>query len=92
MTFWPAYKANRRFAADQNVAEKNPTKAAGRLGFFVARAAYWRRAYTGLLCEVKTVAPAAATDGGGFILYLLFSLFFPLLMGYFLFPVLLLFH
>jgi hypothetical protein len=27
----------------QNVAEKNPTKGEARLGFFVARAAYWRR-------------------------------------------------
>jgi hypothetical protein len=43
MTFWPAYKAMRSIATGQNVAEKNRTKAVGRLGFFVARAAYWRR-------------------------------------------------
>jgi hypothetical protein len=43
MTFWPAHKATRRVAAGQNVAEKNRTKAKGRLRFFVARAAYWRR-------------------------------------------------
>jgi hypothetical protein len=38
-TFWPAYKAMRSIAAVQNVAEKNRTKAAGRLRFFGARAA-----------------------------------------------------
>jgi hypothetical protein len=37
-TFWPAYKAMRSIAAGQNVAEKNRTKAVGRLRFFVARA------------------------------------------------------
>jgi hypothetical protein len=34
MTFWPAYKANRRFAAGQNMAEKKPTKGVTRLRFF----------------------------------------------------------
>jgi hypothetical protein len=38
-TFWPAYEAMRSIAAGQNVAEKNRTKAVGRLRFFVARAA-----------------------------------------------------
>jgi hypothetical protein len=45
MTFWPAHKANRRFAAGQNVAEKNPTKGAARLGFFGARTASAVRIY-----------------------------------------------
>jgi hypothetical protein len=27
MTFWPAHKATLKVAADQNAAEKNPTKA-----------------------------------------------------------------
>jgi hypothetical protein len=43
MTFWPAYKAIRSIAAGQNVAEKNPTKAVGRLGFFGARGRYCAR-------------------------------------------------
>jgi hypothetical protein len=33
MTFWPTHKAMRSIAAGQNVAEKNPTKGAARLGF-----------------------------------------------------------
>jgi hypothetical protein len=55
MTFWPAHKATRRVAAGQNVAEKNRTKAAGRLRFFVARAAIGGEAYTVLLCAVVFV-------------------------------------
>jgi hypothetical protein len=43
MTFLPAHKAMRSISAGKNVAEKNRTKAVGRLRFFVARAAYWRR-------------------------------------------------
>jgi hypothetical protein len=46
MTFWPAHKAMRSIAAGRNVAEKNRIKAVGRLRFFVARAAYWRRSVT----------------------------------------------
>jgi hypothetical protein len=38
MTFLQAHKAMRSIAAGQNVAEKNRTKAVGRLRFFVARA------------------------------------------------------
>ncbi|MHB9294648.1 hypothetical protein PilKf_00372 [Pillotina sp. SPG140] len=52
MTFWPAHKAMRSIAAGQNVAEKNPTKGAARLGFFGARAAEGGEAYTDLLCDV----------------------------------------
>jgi hypothetical protein len=55
MTFWPAHKAMRSIAAGQNVAEKNRTKAKGRLRFFVARAANGGEAYTDLLGEVRPV-------------------------------------
>jgi hypothetical protein len=52
MTIWPAYIATRRVAAGQNVAEKNRTKATGRLRVFVARAANGGEAYTDLLGDV----------------------------------------
>jgi hypothetical protein len=47
-----------------NVAEKNRTKAAGRLRFFGARAAIGGEAHTGLLGDVKTSREAPAMDGG----------------------------
>jgi hypothetical protein len=62
MTFWPAYKAMRSIAAGQNVAEKNPTKGAARLGFFVAQNAVRHFAYTDLLCDVKSATKRRNTD------------------------------
>jgi hypothetical protein len=54
MTFWPAHKEMRSIAAGQNVAEKNRTKAAGRLRFFVARAAIRRRSiYRPVMCRLS---------------------------------------
>jgi hypothetical protein len=53
MTFWRPGKGNaQHFQGRQNVAEKNRTKAVGRLWFFVARAAYRRRSiYRPVMCS-----------------------------------------
>jgi hypothetical protein len=53
MTFWPAYKAMRSITAGQNVAEKNPTKGAARLGFFGARTASAVRIYSPVMCRLS---------------------------------------
>jgi hypothetical protein len=44
------------YGCKKNVADKNRTKAAGRLRFFRARAAVGGEAYTDLLCAVGPIA------------------------------------